>query len=107
VAKLAVKDPSIPNVLKRLRVRLGSDAFVLSDHWEPDLFAVGIASPRNLGVLVYISTYREPAGLFEYELELPPSPGDGAQYKVAGRASGVSFEELASVVAAHLNNGLS
>ncbi len=98
------KDPSIVAVLDRLRARLGPGAFVLADHWEPDLFAVGIASPRDLGVLVYIPTYREPAGKFGYELALPPLLGDASPYRVAGRADGVSFEELASVIAGHLKH---
>lgn len=96
------KDPSIIAVLDRLRAHLGPNVFVLADHWEPDLFAVGIASPRDAGVLAYISTYREPAGRFGYELELFPS-GDDSPYRVVGRGSGVPFEELAAAVAGHLN----
>jgi hypothetical protein len=53
-------------------------------------------------VLVYISTFGEGAGRFGYELELPPPPGCEMPYQVAGRRSGVSFEELARAVAEHL-----
>jgi hypothetical protein len=52
---------------------------------------------------VYISTYAEPPGCFTYELELPPPPGDAALDQVVNRGSGVSFEELERVVAAHLS----
>jgi hypothetical protein len=96
------KDPAILSVLDRLWSRLGPDAFVLADHWESDLCAVGIASPRDPGVLVYISCYGELPGCFGYELELPPPPGDDFPYQVAGTGSGLSFEELAGVVAEHL-----
>jgi hypothetical protein len=96
------KDPAIIAVLDRLRSRLGPDTFVLADHWESDLCAVGIASPRDPGVLVHISTYAEPPECFGYELELPPPPCSDALYQVAGRGSGLSFDELASVVAGHL-----
>jgi hypothetical protein len=96
------KDPAILAFLDRLWSRLGPGAFVLADHWEPDLCAVGIASPRDPGVLVYISCYGEPPGRYSYELELPPPPGDGLWYQVAGTGSGLSFEELAGVVAGHL-----
>lgn len=82
----------------------GGSRFVLADHWEPDLFAVGIASPHNYSVLAYISTYHEPAGRFGYELELPPLPGDDSRYRVVGRGDGVPFAELASAVAAHFKH---
>ncbi len=68
------KDPAILAALDRLRSRLGSNAFVITDNWELDLCAVGIASPHDPGVLVYISTYGEPPGRFGYELELPRRP---------------------------------
>jgi hypothetical protein len=97
------KDPAILDALDQLRSRLGPDAFVLADHWEADLCAVGIASPRDPGVLVYISCYGAPAGRFAYELELTPPPGSEFPYEVAGLGSGVSFEELVRVVAGHLN----
>lgn len=99
------KDPSILTVLDRLRSRLGPGVFVIADNWEPDQCAVGIASPHNPGVLVFLSCYRKSPGRFEYELELPPLPGDDFAYRVAGRASDVSFEELAGVVATHLKHG--
>lgn len=102
MAKALDKDRTIVTVLDRLWSRLGPYAFVVADHWEADLCAVGIASPRNTGVLVYISTYAEPTGCFGYELELPRPPGDDMPYQVAGRGSGVSFEELAAIVAGHL-----
>lgn len=98
------KNPAILAALDRLWSRLGSDTFVLADHWEADLCAVGIATPRSPGVLVYISCYGEPPGCFAYELELPPPPGDDFPYKVAGTGAGLSFEELAVVVAEHLKH---
>ena len=44
----------------------------------------------------------EARGRYGYELELPPPAGDEFPYHVAGTGSGVSFEELAGVVAGHL-----
>lgn len=97
------KDPAIIAVLDRLRSRLGSDAFVLADHWEADLCAIGIASPQNSRVLVYISCNGKLPERFHYELELPPPPDSDDLYRVAGSGSDVSFEELAIAVAEHLN----
>ena len=98
------KEPAILAVLDRLRLTLGRHAFVLADHWESDVCAVGIASPQNSGVLVYIACYRETPGYYDFELELPPLPDDDFVYRVAGIGSGVSFEELAGVVAGHLKH---
>jgi hypothetical protein len=97
------KDPAIKGILGRLWSRLGADAFVVVDHWESDLRATGIANSRNLSLLVYISCYGEAPDRFGYELELPPPNGADSTYQVAGRGSDVSFDELAAVVAQHLN----
>ena len=97
------KDPAILAALDRLWSLLGPDAFVLRDHWEQDLCAVSISSPRNPGVLAYISSYGETPGRFGYELELPPPPGDEFSYCVTATGSDVSIEELAAVVARHLD----
>jgi hypothetical protein len=96
------KDPAILTVLEQLRRRLGADSFVVADHWEPDLCAIGIASPQDHRVLVYISCYGEPVGRFGFELEVPPTPGSEMPYNVVGGGFGLSFEELVSVIARHL-----
>jgi hypothetical protein len=98
------KNPAILAVLSQLRSRLGPNAFVLADHWESDLCAVGIASPHNPGVLIYISCYGEPPESFRYELELPPPNGDDFPYQAAGTGTALSFEALAEVVAGHLTH---
>ncbi len=98
------KDPAIVALLRRLSNYLGSDAFDVVDHWEPDVCAVGIASPRDHGVLAYISCYGEPQGRFHVELELPPSPGAELPYQVAGRFDDLDFEALAGVVSSHFGS---
>ncbi|MFN6208432.1 MAG: hypothetical protein ACK49R_18540 [Planctomycetota bacterium] len=96
------KDPVIVAALARLSSCLGPDAFVLADHWDSDPCAVGVASPRDGGVLVYITCHGERPDRFGYELELPPSHDDDFPYQVASSGSALSFEELAVVVAEHL-----
>ncbi len=96
------KDISIRRMLARLARRLGCQRFDIVDHWEIDLCAIGIASPRNHGVLVYISTYRKHPTRYDVELELPPTPGNDFPYEVASRHSNLTFEELVRVVRAHL-----
>ena len=95
------KDPAILAVLRRLSERLGRDAFDIVDHWEPDLCAVGIASPRDHAILVYISCFGKLEGRYYVELELPPSPGEELPYQVAGRYNDLDFEAVAGVVSAH------
>jgi hypothetical protein len=99
------KDAAIHAVLNHLWARLGPEAFVVTDHWDTDLSAIGISSPHNRGVLVYISCYGNQSGRYGYELELPALTDD-FPYQVAGRSSDVSFEELARVIAAHLKRAL-
>jgi hypothetical protein len=94
------KDPLILVTLDQLWSRLGSDAFEVVDHWEGDLTAVGIASPRNHGVLIYLASY--PDG-FHVELELPSPPGAPFPYQVAGRHTGLEFDRLVGIVAEHLD----
>jgi hypothetical protein len=97
------KDSSIHAALGWLTERLGPDAFRVTDHWEPDLYAIGISSPSNASVLVYISTLGESSGLYSYELELPPEPDSEATYRAAGKGSGLTLVELVRVVKAHLS----
>jgi hypothetical protein len=99
---VADKDPAILAVVERLGSWLGSGAFIVVDHWKLDACAIGIASPRNHGVLVYIFCRGEPPDRYGYELELPPQRGDDCPYEIAGAGRGLSFEELAGVVAGHL-----
>jgi len=96
------KDPIIVALLRRLRKYLGPSAFDIVDHWESDLCAIGIASPRDHGVLAYISCFGEPEGRYHVELELPPSPDGDLPFQVAGRYNDLDFEALADVVSNHL-----
>jgi hypothetical protein len=97
------KDARILAVLDRLKLTLEAGAFDIVDHWSSDLIALGIASPQNHQGLVYIGVFDD--GYYA-ELELPRLTGDDGLYRVAGRYSGLTFDQLASVVAKHLALGL-
>jgi hypothetical protein len=99
------KDLTIRQVLTRLEADLGPRVFVLADHWEQDLMAVGIACPLETGRLVYISTYRSPPGRYDVELELPPEPGSDSLYSNAGRFDSVEYETLREIITTHLASG--
>ena len=96
------KDPSILNLLARLRADLGDDAFDIVDHWEYDLVAIGLASPRDHRVLAYVSTLNQLPDTFSYELELPPSNGDEL-YSVAANSAACTYPDLVNALCSHWN----
>lgn len=102
MTNLPAKDPAILTALAYLSEHLGAGEFAIADHWDFDFFAVGLARRDDLGVLVYISCFSEPAGCYDYESELPPPAGSDLIYLFAGGGSGLSLPELAHVVHAHL-----
>lgn len=91
------KDERLVAVVRRLREDLGRDAFVVVDHWDADLLAIGLARPEDPAVLVYVAVARD--GLF-FECEVPA----GESYKVTARQEGASYEDLRRAVAAHLRS---
>ncbi len=72
--RLKEKDQSIVEVINNLYERLGQDYFDIVDHWEDDLDAIGIGSPTNNKILVYITTVATHPGHYDVHLELPPVP---------------------------------
>lgn len=96
------KDRAIIEVISKLQQRLGENFFQIVDHWEADLCGIGIANPQAHEILVYIGTAHMPEGQYFVELESAPEPGSEMPYQVAGRYESVGFEELVSIVSAHL-----
>ena len=92
------KDQSILDLLSRADLR--AKGWVTVDYWEADLCAIGIRSIRDTGRLVYVSTFRKPRGLFDYECE--GSGGVGEPYIVTKSGQDVTFEELLKVLITHL-----
>lgn len=94
------KDPSLLNVLEELRRVFGPDAFSIVDHWSEDMLAIGIARPADQRYLVYLSVLEEAE--YYADLEAPSDPDDDFPYKEFGSYSGLSFDQLTSVVSRHL-----
>jgi hypothetical protein len=97
------KDQRIDELLARLRVDLGPEAFVIADHWEPDLCAVGIAAHNDPSRLVYVSTFNRSEDEFDFELETAPKLKTDI-YDVAGRGDASSYSELLAIICQHLAN---
>ena len=94
------KDESIVKLLALLD--LPAHDWVVSDHWDGDMFAVGVASGSRPGRLVYVSTFDQPAGVYTYELELPPRNRTEVYCPAGGRA-GVTLQQLLAVMIEHLD----
>jgi hypothetical protein len=97
------KDGRLKSMLSKIERRLGPDAFQVVDHWQADLWAVGIAHPNDEHLLAYIAADL-PDDRYFVELETLPAPGSELPYAVAGRFQSVSFDELVEPVAAHLRS---
>ena len=93
------KDATIRRLLHRLD--LARRRWIVVDHWEADLCAVGVAAVANPSRLVYVSTYGKAKGRFDYECEVG-SEGAPDDYTGAGRGQDVAFDELVTVMEAHL-----
>jgi hypothetical protein len=96
------KDLPILVFLSRLEKSIGSSGFVVTDHWENDLTAIGVSSPNDADILAYVSCFNKVEGHYNYELELPAVPATEMPYTVAGRGSDVPLDELIRIVTVHL-----
>src|SRR5262249_7849799 len=99
------KDPAILELLDRLRERLGAGAFVLVDYLDADLCAVGVASPHDKRFLAYVSSYNNPEGRYDVELEEPPRGNKDDPYSVARRHRDADVEAVVEIVRGHLSQG--
>lgn len=60
------KDTSIVVLVRALRAEFGTSVQIV-DHWDADLFAIGITAISTTERLLYVSTY---GGNLSYQLEL-------------------------------------
>ncbi len=93
------KETKIIKLLEKLRVE--TRGWLVVDHWDADLCAVGVAACADLRKLVYISTYKQPKDRYYYACEAA-SPMGGDDNCTVASADGVSFAELLDVMVKHL-----
>jgi hypothetical protein len=91
------KDPRIIGALHHLESALGRDSFVVTDHWEADLLAVGVANPSNPDALAYIAV-EGAAGQFTVIIEGLPKPGSDMPYEDIGRFQCKDLDDVTWVV---------
>lgn len=101
-SKHHLKHRSISKLVERLRP--ADRGWSIVDHWDGDLCAVGIAQPRRLSRLVYVSTWRMRPGRYYYECEAPSGRKE-TDYEVVETGEDVDFAALLSAMERHLVRG--
>lgn len=99
---MLVKDQSIRELVSLLD--LGRRGWVLVDHWEADLCAIGIARGSESQRLVYVSTYDKDPGSYDYECEVSCG-AQPAEYRTVASGENVNFAELVTALQRHLGPG--
>jgi hypothetical protein len=94
------KHGSIWKFLGQLSKRLDSEQFRVIDHWDSDLYAIGVAAISDLGRLVYVCTFARPPGTYTYECEIPA--GHDAAPITTERGLAGSLDEIAAIIRRHL-----
>jgi hypothetical protein len=87
-----MKDPTIQELLKKLRGHFGQELFQIVDHWEADLRAIGITRPDSPAELVYVSTFDLPEGRYYVSLERHARPESHLPYECAGTYQDIDFQ---------------
>ena len=93
------KDPSIVQLVAALPMRERS--WVLVDHWEADLFAIGVGRKGDERRLVYISTFKRAPGRYDYECETPSGP-ELTDFDTTEEGEDVGIDELVRAMVRHL-----
>ena len=97
------KTPLLVATVAELRRRLGSNAFVISDHWAADHTAIGLSHPARPGLLMYLAVSEIDPEAFFVSFETSPS-GEWVNHpylpQEERRVEGL--DALADALAAHL-----
>lgn len=96
-----IKDKSINEFIKRLQQEIGNKNWVIADHWDSDLFAIGIAQEKDPRLLVYVSTYGRSLYRYDYECEIPDDEA-AIGYRSVSKGENVDFKEVVSVLKKHI-----
>jgi len=94
------KDPSIHALLRALS--LEERGWVVTDDWDADLCAIGIAHRSQPRRLVYVSTWKKPPARYYYECEAPTGP-EPTDYEVTDEAENVDIDTLVRAMIKHLS----
>jgi hypothetical protein len=96
------KDAFIHDFIRRLRADMPVGSFVIVDHWDADLTAIGIAKPDDTRTLVYVASRESRIDDMYVELEEPPEAGSDMPYQSVGKFEHLTFERVADLIVSHL-----
>lgn len=96
------KDASVWAMIAGVMQHVDSHALDVIDHWDADLAAIGFARAGVPNRLVYVSTWKQPAGHFAFDLEVDDSSTGEARGMGTGEL-GVTLDVLVEVVRRHLD----
>ena len=94
-----VKDQAIVELIATLP--MAANDWIVIDHWDADLCAIGIARADRPRQLVYISTFDSFSGRYYYECEIPNGPCE-CDYITTASEEDVDFETLLDAITKHL-----
>lgn len=94
---MSQKDQTIRDLVAALPMK--ENAWVVVDHWDADLCAIGIARADRPRQLVYISTFGRDPRRYDYQCEMPSGPED---FRTTAAGDDVDFEALLGAVRKHL-----
>lgn len=99
------KDRSIWQFLADLSAKIESSRYQVVDHWDADLFAIGLASLADAHRLVYVSTHERRTGQFFAECEqagVGSVDGAASAYESVSVFESISLEDLIATIERHL-----
>ncbi|HQV74168.1 MAG TPA: hypothetical protein PLE78_01650 [Flavobacteriales bacterium] len=88
-----VKDRTIHELLKHLTDKFGVDSFIVRDHWDADLCAIGIENV-NGKYLLYLNSYGRPRHHFYLDLENVSDPDQSVVLESQERVSLETIDEF-------------
>jgi hypothetical protein len=94
------KSKRIVNTVNYLIQKFGKGSFVIKDHWEGDLNAIGLAD-NDGKYLIYFSVYEDNSNNFHVSLE-KETAGAFFPYDQAGDFDKVDLNELERLFVMHL-----
>lgn len=98
--RLGIKDASIRGLVEALDFK--GNGWVMTDQWDGDLCAIGIAAAGRPRPLVYVSTRKMAPGRYYFECETPNGP-DPTDYEVTDQGDDVDLETLRGAMVRHLS----
>jgi hypothetical protein len=96
------KSREVAALVKRLQGDLGGGYFTEVPHWDGDQAAVGLASPADPRVLVYLSVLPGDAAVY-LECERPAGQDTpDVPYEVASSGTYTDYGQILSIIRHHL-----